>query len=347
MPRTSRSYLLSAVALVTLIGLACRASTPEAQEARPAPDLRVATYNLEWFSEDANPERVANVRAVVANVGAHVWGLQEIQSLAAARQVWGPEWQVGMIDHPDEQQELAIAVREPYVLGEVEAAFPDDGLDFAFPGKRDVLRARVSGPNGFAATFYVVHMKSRRGGRLQTDLQRRKAQGLLAAFIMGRDEQNVVVLGDMNDAPDDQSVNILETGDLLAAGGRGQAPRLMYNLTEGLYDRDFVSFGLERLFEGAPLRPVVEGAKAENERLRGQDYRFPDDVRVVQILFDQILASPAMKRRWLRSDVYAGLHALRGEGGRTSVNGNAVVYEVKGSQASDHLPVIAEFRVAP
>lgn len=339
-----RSSLLTAVALALGIAVACRPTAPNAQEPAGA-SLRVATYNLEWFSEDANPERIANLKSVVGAVDAHIWGLQEVQSQKAAQQVWGDGWQIAMLDDPDEHQELALAVRKPYTLGEFKTVFPDPSQDPAFPGKRDVLRGVVTGPDGFAATVYVVHLKSRRGGRVQTDIQRREALGLLAAHIVGRSEPNVIVMGDMNDAPDDQSVNVLETGNLLVEGGRNDAPRFMYNLAEELYDKDMVSYGLERLFEGKELAPIVAGAKEDNERLRGRDYQFPQDVKVTQILFDQILVSPSLNGKWTRSSVYSGVDALRGEGGRTTVTDSGVVYEQKGSQASDHLPVVAEFSV--
>jgi endonuclease/exonuclease/phosphatase family metal-dependent hydrolase len=312
--------------------------------------IRLATYNLEWFSEDANPQRIANLKSVLANVKADVIGLQEVQSLKALRQILGDEWQIGIKDEPKEFQELAIAVRKPLRLESWEMVFPGPALDLAFPGGRDVIRAVVVPPSGKRLVVYVCHMKSRRGGRANTDFQREMAAGLLAAYVRGRrDEPLVVVLGDMNDAPDDVSLNILETGNLFAKGGRAPSgERILINLAEPLYDQDHVSFGLEGLFNGEPIEAKVEGAKAENEKWRGKNPSYPDDLVVTQILFDQILVSPALAQTLIgQAKVYSGSDALRGQGGRVIVeeNGSKVTYQEKGDQASDHLPVYADVKL--
>lgn len=252
-----------------------------------------------------------------------------------------------MLDDPSEAQELAIAVRRPHVLVGSEMVFTGPALDPAYPNRRDALRAVVQTPDGGKLVVYVLHMKSRSGGRNATDWQREMAAGLLASYIAGRrDEPHVVVLGDLNDAPDDRSVNILESGDLLAKPGK--APfRVLFNLTESLAEKDFVTYGLDRLYEdGKPLQPVVKGAFEENARLRGVDYRYPDDVRVVQTFMDQILVSPPLAKAWQGGvGVYAGAPAVRGSRGRTRVESNQPVYAEKGDLASDHLPVYADLRL--
>jgi endonuclease/exonuclease/phosphatase family metal-dependent hydrolase len=309
---------------------------------------RVMTYNVEWFSEDADAGRVANLRAVLAETAPDVVGLQEIQSRKALAQIFpSGEWQIGIADDPNEAQELAIAVRKPHVLVGTELLFRAPALDPAFPNGRDVLRAVVQTPEGAQLVVYVVHMKSRSGGRSATDWQRETAAGLLASYIAGRrDEPNAIVVGDFNDAPDDRSVNILETGDLLAAAGPAK-PRLLHNLTEGLADRDFVTYGVNDLYEeGKTLKAVAKGAQQENARLRGKDYRYPDDVRVKQTFMDQLLATPALAKSWTgRVVVYSGAAAVRGEGGRTQVANGVPDYSKKGTLASDHLPVYADLRV--
>ena len=93
--------------------------------------------------------------------------------------------------------------------------------------------------------------------------------------------------------------------------------------------------------------PVAPGAKADNDRLRGKDYSFPADVKVTQSLFDQIFVSPVMAKGLESVSVYSRADALRGDGGRTSVDeatGRAR-YDEKGDRASDHLPVLAIVRL--
>ncbi len=307
------------------------------------------TYNVEWFSEDANPGRVSNLKAVLDETAPDVVGLQEIQSRKALGQVFGGEWQIGMTDDPDDAQELAIAVRKPHVLVSSEMVFPGPTFEEFFPNGRDALRAVVQTPSGRRLIVYVLHLKSRRGGRMQTDFQREGAAGLLAAYIAARpDERNVVVLGDLNDTPNDRSARILATGDLTVPAGDAKPPRwLLQNLMTPLWDEDYVTIGVSSLFQGSALVPRVPGAKADSDRLRGVDYRFPDDVRVRQTLFDQILASPAVaKTARERPTVFAGPAAMRGQGGRVVVEeGRPVQYTEKGDRASDHLPVYVDVAV--
>lgn len=317
-----------------------------AQTVRASDTVRVATYNLQWFSEDADPGRIANIKAVLKEVDADVMGFQEVQSAKALRQVLDDRWDVAMVDDPEDQQETAVAVRKPYVLAGFEPVFPSPSLDGSFPGARDVLRATVQTPDGKALFVHVVHMKSRRGGRATTDPARTSACGLLAAYLRGKTDEPAVVMGDFNDAPDDASLNVLESGDLMATGGPNvDSQRLMVNLTESLAARDFVTIDLQSLYQGRPMTPVVPGAQKDNARLRGQDYEFPRDVRVPQAFFDQILATPALASTVGNVKVYAVEAALRGRKGRTVVTENGVDYAEKGDLASDHLPVSADLKL--
>lgn len=310
-------------------------------------NLRVMSYNLEWFSEEANPFRIEKIKAVLDTVKPQVVAVQEVQSRAALRQVFDDNWTIGIKDDPKEDQETGIAVKAPYEIVESDTVFKDTTLDFAFPGGRNVFRAMVKAPDGELFTFYVVHCKSRGGGRLQTDIQRETAAGMLASFIKGKKEPNVVVLGDFNDCPDDVSVNILESGDLRSAGGR-LTPKdpILLNLCEPLYDENMVTHGLAALYQsGDELSPIVPGAKAENEKFRGKEYNFPGDVRVEQILFDQILVSPALAPRSGKPGIFAGRAALEGRVGTTRKNAEGLAeYVEKGTRASDHLPIYVDIK---
>jgi endonuclease/exonuclease/phosphatase family metal-dependent hydrolase len=331
---------LSALSVVVLAALGCAQAVPAKT------GLRAMAYNIEWFSEEASPERIANLKSVINNVKPDVVGLEEIQSKKALEQVFDSSWEIGIKDEASEDQETAIAVRKPLRLVEYDLVFKDASFDFAFPGKRDVLRAVVATPGGKSITFYVLHMKSRSGGRLQTDPQREFGAGLLAAYIKGKREENVVVLGDLNDAPDDASVNILESGNLMAKAGREQAATpLLVNLTEPLYRADYVSFGLNEMFQGQPLQPVIKDAWSENERTRGINYRYPQDLKVTQVFFDQFLVSPALAKVATRPNVYTGIDALRGKKGRTRRTDTGTTYTEKGSLASDHLPVYVDLKL--
>lgn len=307
---------------------------------RRAETMRVAAYNIEWFSEDANPGRVENLKSVVANLRADVISLEEVQSRKALAQIFGDEWEIGIADLPEEDQEEAIAVRKPHRLVSSELVFRDKGLDFGFPGGRDVLRSVVETSGGARLVFYSVHMKSRSGGRLKTDVQRQQGCGLLAAYIRGRRETSAIVLGDFNDAPEDTSLAILSTGDLMAKAGDHAKGPLLVNPFQDLYTKDYVTFGLPP----EASSPVVPLARSENERTRDIDYRYPQDLKVTQTLMDQILHSPGMTGT---AGVYVAADALRGTAGRTRRTDAGTEYTVKGTRASDHLPVTLDLTITP
>ena len=338
------TVLLPVAVAAVLSAASC--GPPAQAQARAAGTVRVMTYNVEWFSEDANPKRVANLRSVLGHIGPDIVAFEEVQSSRALRQIVDGDWDIGMVDDDGDQQETAIAVRRPFLLVSAEPVFKGHLFEKPFPRSRDGLRGVVQTPEGRQLVLYVVHMKSRRGGRLETDPDREAACGLLAAYVRSRpDERNVVVLGDFNDCPDDASVEVLETGDLFARGGsaRGHG-RLLENLTAPLADKDYVSFGLFDLFRGGDVSPIVPGAKQDNDRLRGQEYEYPRDVKVRQSLFDQILVSNSLAQG-ARAAVYSGQDALRGEPGKTKVSGHSVTYTFKGDLASDHVPVYVDLVV--
>lgn len=310
--------------------------------------VRVMNYNIQWFSENADPGRIANIKSILDQVKPQIVAVQEIESRAALRQIFDDQWEIAMVDDRKEAQEVGIAVRKPFKLVSSGLIFDTPSLDFAFPGRRDVMRAVIEAPNGKQFSVYSLHMKSRRGGRIETDPQREMAASLLAAYLITQKDEKAVVMGDLNDSPDDRSVNILETGDLRAKGGKAESANpLLVNLMDELYRTDHVSIGLDRRWLGDPIEPVVEGAYAENERLRGTVHTFPQDVKVTQILFDQILVSANLAPNVQgKATIFSGEAALRGNRGRTNVGEDGTVtYTEKGSQASDHLPVYADIRI--
>jgi endonuclease/exonuclease/phosphatase family metal-dependent hydrolase len=333
-----------AVALFALVTVTCGGQSGLQSKV----GLRIATWNIAWFGEDAHPERLANIKSVLSNIDADVIALQEIASRKALEQVFKGEWEIGIIDDRSEPQETAIVVRKPLRIESVELIFEAAHFNEPFPGKRDVLRAVVATPGGNRISFYVVHLKSRSGGRLNTDSRRIFACALMAAYIRGKKEDLVVALGDFNDTPDDESVNILESGDLRAKGGMHRTKNpFMHNITEPLWEKDYVTIELRDRFRGSDMIAQAKGARRENDRLRGVDYRFPQDVSIREIMFDQILVSPKMQLLFTgHADVYAGADALRGRPPRVRRGGSGFVeYEDKGTLASDHLPVIADFRI--
>ncbi len=348
MPRTAFRAALFALCASMLVGSATAQNRIPAKE---ADTTRMMTYNIQWFHNGDNPERIANLKTVLTNVAPDIVGVQEVEGRAALRQVFDSQWTIGMLDDPQEFQELGIAVRKPYQLESYEMLFTGPELDYAFPGKRDVLRAVVKTPQGNTLVVYVNHFKSRSGGRLSTDLQRQMAAGMLASYIAYKKDENVVLMGDFNDSPNDAMANILESGNILAKGGEPNEYTLLANTVESLWEQDYVTIGLHDLFFGDPISPIVKGAKEDNDRLRGRDYRFPQDVKVTQTMMDQILVSPKLWARQVKSYVYVGNEAVKGLPGRVQVSedertgARTVKYLEKGTRASDHVPVVADIKL--
>ncbi|MFN7171340.1 MAG: endonuclease/exonuclease/phosphatase family protein [Fimbriimonadaceae bacterium] len=334
-------------ALVASVGMAI--ASPSIWEPKPANPgfTRVMTYNIEWFGEDANPDRIQNLSQIFSDIQPQVVALQEIQSKKSLEQIFDDEWEFVMEDNSNEFMELAVAVKKPYKIENWEMVFPNRALNYFFPRNRDVLRAVIKSPNGETFTVYCLHSKARVGGRATTNPQREGAKAMLAAYIRATNEQNVVVMGDLNDAPDDRSVQILVTGNMNAQPGFTEPEKsFLVNLMDNLWRQDAVTYGLYTKFDGKPIPPVASGARADNERLRDVDYRYPQDVEVTQIMFDQILVSPPIFRRGVEGPwIYSLPPAVQGKPGRTRIVDGQVRNEFKGDQASDHLPVFADIRL--
>ncbi len=197
----------------SIVLIACLFSAGVAQT------IKFATYNIYFLDDGISAERKANLEAVLTTLDADVIGFQEIQDREALENILSDEYQIALIDDPNEVQELGLAVKKPLKLLSQKYAFPDTLQNSAFPRKRDLLVAEIEG-HGQQFTVMVHHAKSRSGGRLKNDDRREEAAALMVEYI--RTElpgKNIIILGDFNDTPDDKSANILEYGDKSATGG--------------------------------------------------------------------------------------------------------------------------------
>ena len=226
------------------------------------------------------------------------------QGPGRARKIFPEDkWQILIDDQSNNGQDLAIAVRLPFKIvgstaNDIDAAdadflYPADTQvnEKPFPDNRDVLFAKIAIPET-DRTFVVMvhHAKSRLGGRDTTDPRRKLAAELIVSAIQTRfDGQDVILLGDMNDNPDDESMNILETGDASAAAGPDDVSddTFLVNLTQPLLADDHVSWGLDRtkIIPGGKLETRVTGSRNKNNATRHQAGSSSP------ILFDQILLS--------------------------------------------------------
>ena len=320
--------------LLSLLCISCASTRP----------IKVATYNIAFLDEGITPERKSNLQEVIAALDADVVGFQEINTRAGLQNILTADYDVAMLDDPDEVQELALAVRSPFKVVSFHPVFPDTVNDEAFPRGRDLLQVNVAG-RGRDFVFLVHHAKSRRGGRIETDRQREAASKLMVDYIAsGLQNQNVVLLGDFNDNPDDRSVNILEFGDESIAGGVDtREDSFLFNASEDLLTKDYCSYGYNYLFDASALSDtfnlVVAGSRAENNKWRNQPHDFMKDVKIKTILFDQILVSLNLKPRVTAAGVFNRSVAIKGKGTRIEFVDGKLHYTERGTLASDHVPV--------
>ena len=144
------------------------------------------------------------------------------------------------------------------------------------------------------------------------------------------DETPFILLGDENDNPDDESLNILETGNPNAPAGPEeiQGPFLI-NLTEPLCAAGHVSHGLKTdAVQGDFLNTIDAGSRDRNNVYRGTNTNTGD------ILFDQILIPAWMIDSYVPDSCRVFDNAVAAKGNERN-------------RASDHVPVYADFIFVP
>ena len=313
-----------------------------------AQSLKFATYNIFFLDENISQERRDNLRTVIKELDADVIGFEEIKNPAALKNILPENYAIAMIDDTTEVQEVALAVRSPLEIQSYKYVFPDTSLDDAFPRSRDLLQVMVDG-YGKEFVFFVNHFKSRYGGRLKTDPRRVEAARMIVEYIRHNlSDRNVVILADFNDDPDDRSLNVLEYGDPQAPGGVDEVEdTFLFNTAERLVAKEYCSFGLNYVYadvQSDTFDARIAGSREENNKWRDKEYDFYKDVKVKEILLDQILVSLNLKPYFVDSGVFNRSEAVRGIASKTRFTENGVVYTRRGSLASDHLPVWASFK---
>jgi endonuclease/exonuclease/phosphatase family metal-dependent hydrolase len=310
--------------------------------------IRVATYNIYFLDAGITSERKARIDSVISELNADIIAFEEINNEAALKNILTDEYAIAMIDDPAEVQEVALAVRKPYQIISTKFLFSEKKYDSAFPRSRDCLEVGVR--IGEKTIYFLVqHYKSRRGGRIQTDIQRSEASSLIVTYIKKkRANDHVIVLGDFNDNPDDRALNILEYGDEKAVGGIDSLPdTFLHNTSEALLERDMVSHGLGYTYaksKSTTYSTVVAGSRNENNRFRGKEYDYYKDVKIKDTLLDQILISQNLKPFVLNAGIFINSAAVSGKMSKIKFTKQGLVYTFRGDFASDHVPVYLDLK---
>ncbi len=292
--------------------------------------IRFATYNIENLDAGALSEaRKTKLKFVIEELGAHVIALVEIKDRAALEAIFDKtNWQLIIDNDSRERQNLALAVHKdiPVKMPDLNAddedfLYPETNLDQFFPGRRDVLKVKLT-LSGKEVLVLVVHAKARSEGRVKTAPRRiGAAQRILAAIDDHLDETPTILMGDMNDTPDDASMNILESGDPKAQAEMEEREQgAMINLTQPLWAEDLVTWGYPVVQD----RPEIHlpGIRARQFADRNTDKAPSENYSG---LLDNILVNAAMNASYVTGStrIYSGSAAVG---------------------ASDHLPVSADFQ---
>ncbi len=304
------------------------------------PVARVMTYNIQYLNVAAasDGDRIAKLQTIIRDIAPTVVAVQEAADRAAMELVFpANEWLVVIDDDSHDRQDVAFAVRRPWKLTGIDDDLDADDDNFLgdgrtnesyFPNRRDALFINVAAPDGSAAfTAVNVHAKARVGGRAKTEPRRNgHSRFLVEAFRGELKGRNIVLMGDFNDAPDDASLNILETGEAEAMAGDNAAPgAFMVNLAQPLWEQDRVTLGadFDRVDWNGRLNNAFPNARERNSRGRGRD------TNTGPIMFDQILVSHSLAKFVVprSTEIYRKPIALEGEGK---------------SRPSDHLPMFAD-----
>jgi endonuclease/exonuclease/phosphatase family metal-dependent hydrolase len=330
-PFCRTSNLILAVVLVLV------AATSTAAQVREF--VRLGTYNIKFLNTQVvdQGDRLAKLRTVIESLDADVLGLQEIDDRAALHILFpASQHDILIDDQSSSNQDVALVVRRPCtIVGQVSVpgfVFPGAAHDSAFPGRRDLLKAKVACPAALPFTIFVHHAKSRLEGRTTTEPRRIEASRKILAFLRNPEEFNEqlwAIVGDFNDNPDDASANILETGDPNAVGREENDPDpFAVNLTEALLRDDHVSHGhTSSSIAGSKVDTRKPGSRTKNNDARGTNEN------TGPILFDQILVSQAFSQHHVANSIQIF-------DGVSGVQGN------RQTRASDHLPVAADFSFA-
>ncbi len=294
--------------------------------------IRIASYNIKFFATGVvnQGDRLDKLKQVIDVLDADIIGLQEIDDRAALMLLFPTnKWEIIIDDTSGDDQDVAlVALKSAVTVKGHEYLFPGSSNNTFFPNRRDVLSVELQLPNSAGSFFVMVqHAKARFGGRKQTDDRREgAARKLVEKIKQDFDDRDFILLGDLNDNPDDRSLNILETGDPNALGGPEEMDGpLLVNLMDQLCADGHVSHGRSSSdIVAGQINTLDPNSRSRNNNARGTDANTGD------ILFDQILFPVSMKNKYVGGSVKVFNHP-------SGVSGN------DDTRASDHLPVYAEF----
>lgn len=181
--------------------------------------IDVGTWNVEWFGDASNgpsddPKQASQVRAVLAAAGVDIWGLQEVVSATAFRElVNGLPGYAGVLatdaivtdgaryysDFNNTEQKVALIVNSA-VASVLDARVILTDKDFEFAGRPPVeFRVRVT-LNGTVDTIPVIVLHAKAGSDAASYARRLAGSAALKSWVeQTHAGRPVWIVGDFND----------------------------------------------------------------------------------------------------------------------------------------------------
>lgn len=301
------------------------------------PEFSVADGN---WDEKAYRKRVASLASLVLAVapgGPDILVVQEAENLRVLQDLAEALGGYRTIARsPDEEAALACGVLSRFPLRAMRShrATPPAGSQSS--AARSLLEVELD-LDGHPLVVLAAHWKSKLGGARETEPERRAAAGLarriIAARLAERPGLALVMAGDLNESPDEfrRVGGVYPTALALVGPGAEDASRLSP-------DRLAVAYG--RREAGGGSLPVLYSPW---EEFGGYSYLFQGRPERI----DNLLLSPGLVSETEGSLRFRSFSAEPPEFA-VDDSGAPVAWSARrGGGYSDHLPVMAEFTLAP
>jgi len=248
-------------------------------------ELTLATYNLQNFfdahddpytaDEGTVPKPFPSQQAlavVIRDLGAEVIGLQEVENRgvleAFNREHLGGLYPTVVLVEGNDRRGIDVALLSKLpvlsVTNYCHRVLPTPQPNFPNRFARDLLAVRLQATTKCELTVYVVHLKSKHGGR-ESDLWRRaeaqQVRAIVEAHLRREPQAYLVLLGDLNDLPSSEPLEpLLRAGsplfDPAAALPGEQTYTYTYGERQQRIDYLLLSPALRRAYVPGSLRVV-------------------------------------------------------------------------------------------
>ena len=221
-------------------------------ELKTAPVDEIAVHNTGRVIRDVDADILAVVeaenRVLLKTFGHYV--VDRVNSELPSEQRKKPYTSTMLIDGNDDRGiDVGLMTKEGYDIGDMRSHVNDVDDNGQVIYSRDCPEYAVTTPTGELVWVLPNHFKSKFGGNDPTSVAKRKAQATRTAEIYQRlrddGQDNVVVLGDLNDTPESAALQPLLGGtDLRDVSEHPNFEVGEFNVPEGNDNRGVGTFGL-------------------------------------------------------------------------------------------------------